>query len=155
MTGEEVKIIIKKSLKRDYSISKIRGRWVKKDLYILLILMYYSHLKMVDALKVTPKNIQIFGGFGTYFSNRYNSKMRFEIDDKTMGILYEYMKQNNIRLDEPLIRNQKRALIYAFNQLTAENGITDCKLTDVYRAGLRDNPEVKIPYAVKKTAKES
>lgn len=146
MTSEEVQLIISKADQRDYSICKERGRREKSELSVLLRFMYYCHLKMVDVQKLTPKQISREGG--RYYSDRYKKDMGFDIPREFYISLLSYIHLNKIEEDAPIIKIKKRALIYAFNQITAENGIQNCKITDVLYAGERDNAEIRKPYVI-------
>lgn len=143
MTSEEVLLIIEKAKDRDYTVCVERGRWKKKDLAVLLGFMYYSHLKMVDVLKLRPNDISRRGGI--FYSDRYKSEMYFTIPDKLFLDVNMYIQSNGINNNDLIIQNKKRALIYAFKQVAKENNIVGCKITDVLYAGLRDNPEICKP----------
>ncbi len=147
MTSEEVKLILEKACEKDYTISAVRGRREKRELFILLGFMYYSHLKMVDVLKLTPKHISREGGW--YYSDRYKKVMGFEIHNDFYPFLISYIFVNKIENDDFLISVKKRALIYAFKQIALENGITGCRITDVLYAGERDNANCRKPYIIK------
>lgn len=151
MTGEEVTRIIDKALDRDYTIFKIRGRREKLELYFLLNFMYYSHLKMVDVLKLTPKQVNSEGGW--FYNDRYKKIMGFEMnsydrDNEFFSLLDATIRADEKGEDDFIITRKRRALIYAFKQIAAENGIENCRITDVLYAGERDNAEIRKPYII-------
>lgn len=146
MTSEEVKLILNKACEKDYTICSVRGRREKRELFLLLSFMYYSHLKMVDVLKLKPKNICREGGW--YYSDRHKRAMGFIIYKDFYPILMANIVFNKIKENDFIITTKRRALIYAFKQIAAENGIKDCRITDVLYAGERDNADIKKPYII-------
>lgn len=103
------------------------------ELAVLMVLMCYAPMKMVDAMKITPRNL----AEGSYLSVR-RGKVRFTIPKEQASYigLYAYIKK--VKDDEPLLKNSKRALEKAFRKIAAEEGIS-ARLIEVYYLGEIEN----------------
>ena len=145
MTDIEINEIIYIALNGDFDdVDEIR---VNEDLAVLLHLMYYSHLKMSDALKVRKDSFGEFenGGYGGVVTLGRNGKnMIFEVSRKSIWLLSRKQEKN---LKCPyLITNTRRALEKHFKRITDKYNIKG-NLLDVYYAGNEyDEEDIANPY---------
>lgn len=142
MTREQVQLLIDKTNEKNASGSQKDGR-AAQEIWLVLVLMYYAHMKLADVMNLTPANFTLRGGY--YYSNRTKSYMRFHLSREIALYIRIFYIYYQVRPFERIIKCKRRMLHYAFRQLADECGLENCRLTDVLYAGERDAMRSRKP----------
>ncbi len=144
LTEEQFKKILEMCM---YSDDKRRTK-AKPYLVILLKLMYYCHLPLIDALGITP--YQVNGPNeevpGWYDSEDTNSRMVFEIPDFFYKELCDYQKTYNIEEDFSYIGRSDRGVRGQFQKITEKLGYGAVQLKEVKKLGEKNYTSTCKPY---------
>lgn len=128
-----------------YSDDKTKA---KPYLVILLKLMYYCHIPLIDALRITP--YQVNGPDeevpGWYDSEDNNSRMVFEIPNFFYEELCDYQDKYNIGEDFSYIGKSDRGVRGQFQKITEKLGYGKMQLKEVKKLGEKNYTFTCKPY---------
>ena len=120
----------------------------KSYLAILLKVMYYCHIPLVNALEITP--YQINGPYedvpGWYDSEKNDARMVFEIPYFFYEELCDYQETHNLSEDFPYVEKSDRGIRDVFQSITQKLGYGKIQLKEVYKLGLENYKDTRKPY---------